>query len=368
LREKLGESPGAPHWAVAIKFESETAVTTLREVEVQIGRTGVLTPVAVFDPVQLSGAFIERASLYNFGYVEGLDLHLGDKIKITRSGEVIPKVLGVEERSNGPKVERPTACPSCGTPTLSDGLFVRCPNPRCLAQVLEKLSHFVSVDCMDIGDLGPQSLKKLVNEGIVSDPADLYLLTEKQLHRVLGQAIGHKVFMSIKKSKSQPLWRLVYGLGIEAVGKQSAKRVAEAAENSIWGLLKFFDDPSLIFEIPNLNEPTREGLLAFFEAEENSELVKKFIREEVCTEQKVTTGPLTGKRFVFTGVLENLTRKKAEELVRSLGGEVASTVTKNVNYVVVGARPGSKLAKAEKLGVRILSESEFLRLVKIEQN
>jgi len=184
------------------------------------------------------------------------------------------------------------------------------------------------------------------------------------LYRVLGQVIGRRVFGSIKKSKSQPLWRLVYGLGIEDVGKQSAKRVAEAAENSIWGLLKFFDDPTWVFEIPRLNEPAQEGLLAFFEEEENLELIRKFIKAEVCTEHKVTTGPLVGKRFVFTGTLEKMTRREAEGLVRNVGGEIASTVTKNVDYVVVGAKPGSKLVKARELGLQILDEHGFLELVK----
>jgi len=159
---------------------------------------------------------------------------------------------------------------------------------------------------------------------------------------------------------------LVFGLGIESVGKQSAIRVAEAAGRTVQGLLKFFDDPSLVFEIPQLNAPTREGLIAFFESPENKVLITKFIKVGVCAEQKVTTESLTGKRFVFTGVLENLTRKKAEELVRNLGGEVGSSVTKNTSYVVTGSNPGSKLVKAQKLGIRILSESEFLRLVKVE--
>lgn len=366
LRETIGESAKAPLWAVAVKFASETAITTLRRVEIQVGRSGVLTPVAVFDPVELSGATIERATLYNWGFVESLGLKLGDEIEVVRSGEVIPKVVRVVKHGNGLPVQRPQRCPSCGTATQASDLFVWCPNAHCPAQTIEKLSHFVSVDAMDIRDLGPQSIKKLVSEGLVEDAGDLYFLTADQLCGLLGDAIGAKVYKAIEGSKAQPLWRLIFGLGIENVGAQSARRVAEYAKN-LQGLLQFFDDPSLVFEIPRLNEPTREGLLSFFENQSNRDLILKFLEAGVCSTlavQGTTHGPLTGKRVVFTGSL-SIPRKEAEELVRKAGGEVASTVTRNVDFVVVGENAGQKLEKALALGLKVVSEDEFLRMIEI---
>ncbi len=367
-RALLGESPRAPLWAVAVKFTSETATTTLRKVEVQVGRTGVLTPVAVFDPVQLSGAMIERATLYNFGFVEGMGLRIGDEIEVIRSGEVIPRIIRVVKHNNGPLVQRPRCCPSCGTATQRGDLFVWCPNTRCPAQVIERLSHFVSTDALDIRDCGPQSIKKLVTEGLVCNPADLYFLTEEQLCEVLGDVIGTKVYRAIEDSKVQPLQRLVFGLGIESVGAQSARRVAEFAKD-LQGLLRLFDDPSLVLEIPRLNEPTREGLLAFFENERNRGLIMKFVEVGVCSVSARTTSasssPLAGERVVFTGSL-SIPRREAEELVRRAGGEIANTVSRNVGLVVAGANAGSKLEKARRLNVKVINEQEFLKLVGAE--
>lgn len=363
-RVPIGESPKAPLWAVAVKFASETAVTTLRRVEVQVGKSGTLTPVAVFDPVQLSGATIERATLYNWGFVESFGLRLNDEIEVVRSGEVIPKVVRVVRHNNGPLVQRPQRCPSCGAVTQGNDLFAWCPNLGCPAQVVEKLSHFVSAGAMDIRDLGPRSIEKCVAEGLVKDAADLYFLTERQLCELLGDAVGTKVYKAIEDSKGQPLWRLIFGLGVEHVGAQSARRVAGFTKD-LRGLLRFFDDPTLVFEIPQLNEPTQNGLLSFFEDRRNRDLILKFLEASVCcttVTPTATSGPLVGKRIVFTGSL-HIPRKEAEELVRRAGGETASAVSRNVDFVVAGENAGSKLEKARTLGLRVLSEQEFLGML-----
>jgi len=386
-RERLGATSRYPRWCIAYKYAAEQAESRLLAVDFQVGKQGTITPRAVMEPVQLSGTTVRHASLHNFDQVERLDIRIGDTVLVQKAGEIIPQVIGVvlEKRPpNARKVLPPTHCPVCKGAVVKDesGVYLRCISPACLAQLKERLKHFCGRDQMDIEGAGEALLDQLVDKGYVRQFADLYSLSARR-GEILGEVaaesesggrggrlerVGPKSFdnllVAIEQSKSRPLSRLLAALNIRHVGKATAEliaarfgdlqRVAEASMEELQqvegvgpevagSVYQFFRDPA-----------GRQTWLALRDAGVN------------MTQPRAPTGgpqPLAGKTVVVTGVLSGFSRAEAEELIKDLGGKVSSSVSRKTSFVVAGTDPGSKLEKARELGVVVLNEAEFLRMI-----
>jgi len=367
LQKKLGSTIKHPRWAIAYKFTAKQATTRLNDIVVQVGRTGTLTPVAVLEPVQVGGVTVSRATLHNFDELKRKDIRIGDMVLVERSGDVIPQVVkSIEEKRTGNEKVRaiPKKCPVCGTDVVRtiDEVAVRCPNKRCPARLRWRIEYFASRDAMDIDHLGGQTVEKLIEKGLVDSIADLYDLTKENLMSLEGfkDKSALNLLDSIEKSKSRGLSRLIYGLGIRHVGKFAAQLLA-SRYHSIDELAATSAED--LAQIHGLGQKTAEAIATFFATEENRTLIKKLKDIGIRTKEARTQGKLEGKKFVFTGGLQTLTRPNASDLVMKKGGLVASSVGKDIDYVVVGADPGSKYEKAKTLGIKILSEDEFKKLV-----
>ena len=365
----LGTTAHAPRYAIAYKFPAEEKETRLRDVVFQVGRTGVITPVAVLEPVVLDGATVSRATLHNFDIVRELDVRKGDVVKLKRAGMVIPEIIGVAtEKRTGKEeqVEPPSTCPVCGGPTEWDGAYLKCVNITCPAQLKGHLLHWASRDAMDIDGLGESIVENLVDMGLVKNIADLYTLTVQDLLTLprLAERSATKLFQNIQRSKDRPFFRVLYGLGIPRVGLKTAQILAEHF-GSMDALLNATMDELTSME--GIGNDTAETILKALQSPQVHELVEKLKNLGLKMEQESVEGPLKGLTFVFTGALSGMSRGDAAKLVQSLGGKVASSVSKNVDYVVVGEDPGSKLEKARKLGLNIIDENTFLSMVK-QQN
>jgi len=368
-QEELGSTIKHPRWAIAFKFSAKQATTTLEDIAVQVGRTGALTPVAILRPVQVGGVTVSRATLHNFDELKRKDIRIGDTVLVERSGDVIPQVVKpiVEKRTGAETVMAvPRMCPDCGTPVLQtlDEVAVRCPNKNCPSRLKWRIEYYASRDAMDIEHLGGQTIDKLMEKGLVDSVADLYALTKEKLMRLEGfkDKSAENLVESIERSKQQGLARLIYGLGIRHVGKFAAQLLA-SKYSSLEALAHATAEE--LDQIPRLGEKTAEAIATFFATDENQVLLEKLKKAGVAMQQEQPggTGPLAGKKFVFTGSLESLTRPDASDLVIQKGGIVVTSVGKDVDYVVVGKDPGSKREKAEKLGLTILDESAFKNLV-----
>jgi DNA ligase (NAD+) len=367
LQKKLGSTIRHPRWAIAYKFTAKQATTRLNDIVVQVGRTGTLTPVAVLEPVQVGGVTVSRATLHNFDELKRKDVRIGDMVLVERSGDVIPQVVKsiVEKRTGTEKARAiPRKCPVCGAEVVRtlDEVAVRCPNKKCPARLRWRIEYFASRDAMDIDHLGGQTVEKLIERGLVDSIADLYSLTKEDLLKMEGfkDKSVENLLTSIEKSKTQGLARLIYGLGIRHVGKFAAQLLA-SQYHSIDELAKTSAEE--LTQIHGLGQKTAEAIATFFATEENRTLIEKLKNIGIRTKEAKQEGGLEGKRFVFTGSLQTLSRPEASDLVIKKGGLVASSVGKDVDYVVVGADPGSKYEKAKKLGVKILTENEFKNLV-----
>jgi len=366
-QRQLGSTIKHPRWAIAFKFTAKQATTRLKDIVIQVGRTGTLTPVAILEPVQVGGVTVSRATLHNFDELKRKDIRIGDMVLVERSGDVIPQVVkSISEKRTGEEKARaiPRKCPVCGSEVIRtlDEVAVRCPNKQCPARLKWRIEYFASRDAMDIDHLGGQTIDKLIEKGLIEDIADVYALTEHDILQLEGfkDKSVQNLLDSIEKSKQQGLARLIYGLGIRHVGKYAAQILA-AQYQSIDELASKTAEE--LTQIHGLGDKTAEAIATFFATEENIELINKLKGIGIKTKETKKEGPLAGKKFVFTGGLATLSRPDASDLVMKKGGMVASAVGKDIDYVVFGSDPGSKYEKAKKLGLTILDENQFKKLV-----
>ncbi len=369
LQQELGTLSRTPRWAVAFKFPPRQEETVLEGIGLQVGRTGAITPVAHLKPVNVSGVTVSRASLHNWDEIARLDIRVGDHVVVERAGDVIPDVVKVlVERRTGTEqpIAIPTVCPECAGPVrkAETEVIPRCTNSHCPAQTIERIKHFVSRNAMDIDGLGEKQILQLIALGKVKTVADLYRLDKEDLFAMerMGEVLAEKLLQSIAQSKSRPLSRLLFGLGIRHVGIHTAKILAKRFTSL--GALAQADADSLI-KIHEIGGKVAESLADFFADPVQGQLLEQLREQGVNpTEEAVVqqNGLLTGKILVITGALEQMSRKEAEDLVERLGGRAAGSVSKKTDYLVAGPGAGSKLDKAQKLGVSILSEEDFLQM------
>ena len=366
-QQQLGSTIKHPRWAIAFKFAAKQATTRLKDIVIQVGRTGTLTPVAILEPVQVGGVTVSRATLHNFDEIKRKDIRIDDIVLVERSGDVIPQVVKsiTEKRTGYEKTQRiPKKCPICGsntTRTLGE-VAVRCPNKKCPARLKWRIEYFASRDAMDIDHLGGKTIDKLIEKGLIDSIADLYNLKENDLLSLEGfkEKSVINLLESIDKSKKQGLAHLIYGLGIRHVGKYAAQLLA-SQYRSIDELAKKTAEE--LMQIHGLGEKTAESIATFFATEENMELMHNLKNIGIQTKEEKKEGGLTGKKFVFTGGLESLSRTNASDLVIKNGGIVSSTIGKDIDYVVVGKDPGLKYKKAKELGLMLIDESSFKTLI-----
>ncbi|RLF37943.1 MAG: DNA ligase (NAD(+)) LigA [Thermoplasmata archaeon] len=368
-QERLGTKARSPRWAIAYKFPPREKITQIMDIIVQVGRTGILTPVALLKPVDVSGVTVSRATLHNEDYIKEKDIRIGDWVKIARAGDVIPEVLeSIKERRTGQEREfrMPDKCPICGSHVVREGAYYRCTGGlSCLAQLKRSITHYASKGAMDIEGLGPKIVDLLVDTGLVKRISDLYKLRKIDLLRLPGFAdkAAQNLLDSIEKSKERSLDRFIYALGIPNVGEHMAKVLAERFK-TLDALMNARE-----FELLSIHEvgpETARSVYNFFREERNREEIER-LREvgvkATFARMEKKEGILKGKVFVFTGALKEFTRSEAKRIVEELGGTVASSVSRNVDYVVVGENPGSKYDKAKKLGIKMINEEEFKKLI-----
>jgi DNA ligase (NAD+) len=363
VQEELGTRSRTPRWAVAFKFPPVEEFTRVNAITVQVGRTGVLTPVAELEPVSIGGVVVRRATLHNQEEIFRKGIRIGDTVVVRRQGDVIPAVIAVvQEKRSGEEREFifPSICPSCKAPVVQDGVFIRCVNPNCPAQRLERLIHFVSG--MEIENLGEKTLELLLERGLVRDPADLYHLSREQLLTLprMGEKSVDNLLLALESSKTSPLSRLVFALGIPQVGQQTAKDLARR-----FGSIERLMDATReeLLSVPEVGETVSQAIIDFFQPKAARELVRRLKECGVSPEEgeSIKGDLFTGQSIVVTGTLEHYSRDEVSALIESLGGRVSSSVSKKTSFVLAGAEAGSKLEKAKALGVRILEEEEFLR-------
>lgn len=378
LREKVGFTAKAPRWAIAYKYAAEQAETKLKAITVQVGRTGALTPVAELEPVFLAGSTISRATLHNADELRRKDIRIGDTVTIEKAGEVIPAVVGVvltKRTGKEEPFEFPTHCPECQTPVTRSaspagseaGVVWRCPNPDCPAQIRGRIEHWCSRGAMDIEGAGEVLVHQLVKHGLITDAADLYALTVDQVAALerMGQKSAQNFINAIQASKRRDLWRVIFALGILHVGAGVAKTLAKHF-SSLDELQKASLDE--LQQIEEVGPVIAHSLVQWFADERNRKLLERLrdagvnLRSQL-PQSRAQDLPWAGKTFVLTGTLPTLKRDEAAARIEALGGKVSSSVSKNTDFVVVGEDAGSKLQKAQQLGIRILDEAQFLKLI-----
>lgn len=369
-QKRLGVTQKSPRWAIAYKFPAQQATTKIRRIDVSVGRTGVLTPVAELDPVSCGGVTISHATLHNFDEIGRLGVHEGDKVLLERAGDVIPKVVKVLSR--GPTEKKrasyvPGQCPSCGAGVVKEKeeeVAYRCVNPLCPAQVERRLVHFASRAAMDIEGMGEAVVQQLARDGHVKDVSDIYRLTKGDFLKLelFREKKAQNLYQGIQRSKQRPLSRFLFGLGIRHVGEKAALTLAQK-----FGTMDRLMQASLdeLLSIHEVGEAIAASVYGFLHRKETAALIEKLKKAglEMKEPPRHASSKLAGKIFVFTGELAGMTRPEAEDLVKSRGGEVTSSVSKKTSFVVVGDRPGSKYDKAVKLKVPVLDEEAFRKVV-----
>lgn len=371
---QLGFTAKDPRWAIAFKFPAEQATTVVEDIFIRVGRTGVLTPTAILRPVRVAGSTVSRATLHNDDYIREKDIRIGDTVIIHKAGEVIPEVVSViPSRRSGDErpFVMPNICPECGGEVLREQGEVahKCVNSSCPAQLREGLIHFVSRDAMNIEGLGPAVIGSLLDAKLVRDAADLYLLTEEDLRKLdrMGPKSAQNLLDAIAASKQAGLARLLFGLGIRFVGAKAAGTLARHFDSMQALQEATFEE---LTELDEIGPKIADSVVRYFSNAINQALVRKLtaagVKDTTDKPEAVGEQPLAGLTFVLTGTLPTLTRSEAAEYIEKLGGKVASSVSRKTNYVVAGAEAGSKLTKAEQLGVAILDEQAFKQLVNLE--
>ncbi len=366
-RERLGSTAKYPRWAIAFKYPPEEKETRLTSIEVNVGRTGAITPVAVFEPITLAGTTVSRAVLHNQDFISAMNVNVGDRILVRKAGEIIPEVLRVVEKGENSGFFRlPEVCPACGSPTVRDGeeAVLRCVNPECPVQLMRNLIHFASRDAMDIDGLGGALVEKLVAEGMLSSCADIYTLDRERLAQLegLGAKSADNLLAAAERSKSAGLARLLFALGIRNIGQKAAVLLAE----------HFGDIDSVmaagreeIEAIEGFGGVMAESVTEYFASEKARALISR-LRElgVVMTQERRQRGELlAGKTFVLTGTLPTMTRQEASELITGNGGKVSSGVSKKTDYVLAGEDAGSKLVKANELGITVIDENTLMKML-----
>ena len=379
LQQELGATAKSPRWVIAYKYQPQSATTQVEQIDAQVGRTGVVTPVARLAPVFLAGTTIKNATLHNYDETERLGIRVGDFVEVEKGGEIIPKVLRVilDKRPEAARPFKPPVdCPSCGSKLgrLEGEVALRCFNNSCPAQIRASLEHFVSRPAMNVESVGPALLRQLLDKNMVRTIADLYILTKEQISVLdrMGDKSAQKVVDALEKSKGNPLDKLINGLGIRMVGAQSAKSLA-ASVNDIAELYDLpVDELRDRMGIKTEDARVARSIRAFFDREQNRNLLETLRRHGVnCAGSRGAASAgtaLAGKTFVLTGSLESFSREQAKAEIERRGGKVSSSVSKKTDFVVAGSEPGSKLDKAEKLGVKVMQESEFLALIAGDAN
>ncbi len=367
-RTRLGSTAKFPRWAVAYKYPPEEKASKLLDIVVQVGRTGVLTPKAVVAPVRLAGTTVTSATLHNQDFITQKDIRIGDTIRIRKAGEIIPEILCVEQRGEDTvPYTLPAFCPVCGAPTRrdEDGAATRCTGDRCPAQLSRTLQHFVSRDAMDIDGLGDAIVNQLLERGLVHSPADLYDLTFEEISGLWqkGEKAPQKLLASIEESKTRDLGRLIFALGIRQVGAKAGKLLA-AHFGSMDALMAASREELL--EIRDIGPGTADSILAWFSDAASREMIAHFKEAGVnmLAEKRIEDQRFAGKTFVLTGALSLFTRDQATDQIERFGGKASSSVSKKTTYVVAGENAGSKLRKANELGIPVLSEEEFLEMIR----
>ncbi len=367
---ELGTTSKAPRWAIAFKYPPEAAQTTVRAINLYVGRTGTVTPVAEFDPVRIGGTKVVNASLHNFDELARKDVRIGDTIIVEKGGDIIPKVVDVltDKRPKGAKkVAPPAKCPTCGQPLhrFEDEVAIRCINQGCPAIVLQSITHFGSRKAMDIEGLGWQTVQALLDAGLVTDYASIYELTAEQVAQLerKGEKSAEKLIEQIEKSKTRELSAFIYALGIRFVGERAAKVLAEHL-HSIDALMNASEDELL--EVPEVGPKLAQSITFYFSVPANRERVERMKRLGLSPRfvPTATGNRLAGKTVVVTGTLSRFSRDEIHKLIEREGGKPAGSVSSKTSYVVAGEAAGSKLAKAKELGVPVLTEDEFLEMVK----
>ena len=369
-RDLMGSTNKFPRWAIAFKYPPEVKETTLRSIEVAVGRTGVLTPTACFDPVFLAGTTVARATLHNEDFIRQFGLCIGDTIQVRKAGDIIPEVIGVTRHEEGAQpYEMPTVCPSCGAPVvhLEDEAALRCVNPECPAQALRNIIHFASRDAMNIDGLGTAVATQLVDKGLVHSAADLYTLTLEQLLTLekFKEKSATNLLQAIAHSRENNLDKLLFGFGIRNIGDKAAALLAEH-----FGSLEAIREATeeQISEIDGFGGVMAQSVTEFFAKDGTTDLVHRLADAGLNMQWKGEPkgDKLAGKTLVVTGTLETLSRNEAEALIVKNGGKASGSVSKKTAYVVAGTAAGSKLTKAQALGVPVLTEAEFLALLNEE--
>lgn len=371
LQEELGFTSRAPKWATAFKFPPEEVNTKLLDIEINVGKTGAVTPVAILEPVQLAGSIVSRASLHNFDEIKRLDIRIGDTVLIKKAAEIIPKVIKVDEHSRSfgvIEVVPPSVCPVCGTNlvTREGEVNLYCPNSMfCPSQIKAKIEYWVSKDAMDIDFVGPSIIEQLFEKNMVKSPADLYALSQQDFMQLdlIQDKSAFNIYHSIQSSKNRPLARFLNALSIRHVGKETAQLLA-----SHFGTLDNISNADIeeLSKVDGVGGKMAQSIYDFFRDENTINFLNQLKENGVEPSSEIfepKSDVLAGKIFVLTGTLQNLTRDEASEKIKLLGGKTASSVSKNTSYVIAGESAGSKLTKAQNLGVIILSEDEFLKMI-----
>lgn len=366
-RKRLGSTAKFPKWAEAYKYPPEEKETKLIDIEVNVGRTGALTPTGIFEPVFLAGTTVSRAVLHNQDFISELDLRIGDTVLIRKAGEIIPEVVAVTSHAESSvPYTLPAVCPSCGSQVYKeeDEAVLRCTNTECPAQLLRHLIHFVSRDAMNIDGLGEAVLRQLVDSGLVNSPVDLYKLEKEQIIKLdkKGEKSADNLLKAIEKSKSNPLYRIIFALGIRHIGNKSAKLLCNALL-SVENIMNAGVDE--ISSIEGFGGVMAESVAEYFSVQQNRELIMQLRTLGVQMqplEKKAENGAFTGKTFVLTGTLPTLKRSEASKIIEELGGKTSSSVSKKTDFVVAGEDAGSKLTKAQQLGVTIITEEELIAM------
>ena len=368
-QNELGYTSRAPKWATAFKFPPEEISTILREIELGVGKTGAITPVAVLDPVNLAGSVVSRASLHNFDEIKRLDVRVGDRVLIKKAAEIIPKVIKVcdsPEHEKLPIYQVQPNCPSCGEPIkeIEGEVNLYCLNSKCPAVLRARLEYWVSKEAMDIDSVGPSVIEKLYNLDLVKSPIDFYKLTIDDFLKLdlVKEKSATNMFNAIQESKTKPLSKFITALSVRNVGKETA----ELLVNELPTIDDFKNaDVEKLSLIDGIGEKIAKNIYDFFHDEQNLEIIDEFCKLGFSFENSVQnrTDELLGKTFVLTGTLQSMTRDEASDIIKLKGGKTSSSVSKKTSYVIAGENPGSKLDKAQDLGVIILSEEEFLKML-----
>ena len=367
-REILGENTSTPKWAVAFKFPPEQKTTVLRDIIIQVGRTGVLTPNARLDPVRLAGTTVSRATLHNIDFITERDIRIGDTVTVQKAGDIIPEVVSVDLKKRPKDAEpykMPSVCPSCGEPVYRDDeAAVRCTNSACPAQLRRTLEHFASRDAMNIDGMGEAVVSSLIDAGLIRDAADIYRLDASRIADLdrMGEKSAQNLIEAIERSKDAGLDKLIYALGIRGVGEKAARSLAETF-GDIDALAAATKED--LISIDDFGEITADYVVNFFTHPQNKKLVDelKSLGLKTTFGAEKTSDILAGLTFVLTGTLPTMTRSEAEAKIISNGGKTSSSVSKKTSYVIAGSDAGSKLTKAESLGVNIIDEDEFLKMI-----